>query len=366
MQKKPRLCFVGSMLGRNAGYITTQGQITADLFTAEGYETVCVSAKINRLARLAEIASVLIKNRRRFDLVLLEVYGGMSFFIADIVSLICKFFKKPLIMVLHGGGLPALIGKRPSWTKRVLRRANCLVAPSTFLAQNIGKHGFKIKVIANVIDLDIHPFHERRRISPRLIWMRSFHPVYYPQMAVKVLDELRKTYPNATLTMGGVDKGLEPEIKQMVAEMNLSDAVRFPGFLDTEQKAVEFSKADIYLNTNRIDNMPVSVLEACAFGLPVVATNVGGLPFLISHGENGLLVENENATEMVEAVKLLLEDSDLAQKISRGGRALAEKSGWQSVRAEWEKLFAEILNKKAENSSLRFTSNELNIEKQKS
>jgi glycosyltransferase involved in cell wall biosynthesis len=130
----------------------------------------------------------------------------------------------------------------------------------------------------------------------------------------------------------------------------LSDAVTFPGFLNAEQKAQIFSAGDIYLNTNRIDNMPVSVLEACAFGLPVVSTKIGGLPFLISHLENGLLVENEKVHEMVESVKLLLKDSNLAQKLSRNGRKLAERSGWKNVRADWEKLFAEVLQSKVKNS----------------
>ncbi len=366
MQKKPRICFVGSMLGRNAGYITTQGQITADLFTAEGYETVCVSAKINRIARLAEIASVLIKNRRRFDLVLLEVYSGLSMIIADLASLLCKTFKLPLIMVLHGGNLPEFIEKYPRRTKRILRRADRLVAPSPFLAEKIGAHGFEIQIVPNVVELESYPLRERKNLKPNLFWMRSFHPIYNPQMAVEVLAELRKSHPNVTLTMAGVDKGLEPEIKKMVSDLNLAEAVSFSGFLNAEQKMRRFSEADIFLNTNRADNMPVSIIEACACGLPVVSTNVGGLPFLISDGENGLLVENENAAEMAEAVKLLLEDAELAQRISRGGRALAERSGWQSVRAEWEKLFSEVLDKKAGNSPVRFNSNDLKIEKQKS
>lgn len=366
MRKKLRLCFVGSMLGRNAGYITTQGQITADLFAAEGYETFCVSTKVNRLARLADISAALIKNRHRFDLVLLEVYSGLSLIIADVASLICKTFKIPLIMVLHGGNLPEFIEKYPRWTKRVLRRADKLVAPSRFLARKIGSHGFEIHIVPNVLELDSYSFRERANLKPRLLWMRSFHPIYNPQMAIKVLAELRKTYPNATLIMAGVDKGLEPEIKKMVSESNLSAAVSFPGFLDAEGKAQAFSESDIFLNTNRADNMPVSVVEACAYGLPVVSTNVGGLPDLISQGENGLLVENENVCEMVEAVKLLLENSDTAKKISRGGRALAECSDWTAVRADWEKLFAAVLDKKADDFPLRFASNDLSVEKHKS
>jgi L-malate glycosyltransferase len=341
--KTTRICFVGNMLGKNAGYVTTQGQIVAELLVAEGFQIVCVSSKINRAARLAEIVLTLSLQNRRFDAVVLEVYSGLSFFIAEVASLLCKIFKLPLAMVLHGGNLPEFAEKHPRRARRVLKRANLLVAPSAFLAEKIGCCGFPVRVIPNVVNLAKYPFRERARISPQLIWMRSFHPIYNPQMAIEVFAELRKTFPAATLVMAGKDKGLEGEIKKMAARLNLSDAVRFAGFLDETKKIEEFAAADIYLNTNRIDNMPVSVVEACAMGLPVVATNVGGLPFLISDGKNGLLCQNENVGQMVACIKRLLENPELTGKISRSGRALAERSAWTTVKKDWENLFREIV-----------------------
>jgi glycosyltransferase involved in cell wall biosynthesis len=364
IEKKFRLCFVGNMLGRRAGYITTQGQITADLFAAEGYDVVCVSSKLNRAARLAEIVAALVKNRRRLDIVLVEVYSGLGFFIADVTARLCKALKLPLIMVLHGGNLPEFMQKHPHWTERVLRQAPRLVTPSAFLAEKIGARGFEINVISNVIDLNLYSFRERSRLSPRLIWMRSFHPIYNPEMALAVLAELRKIHAGTTLIMAGMDKGLEPQIKRRAAEMNLSGAVSFPGFLDARQKSELFSGSDIFLNTTRVDNMPVAVLEACAFGLAVVATNVGGLPFLIKHGENGLLVESEDARGMVEAINLLLKDSGLAQKLSRRARSLAERSAWNEVRLHWEKLFVEILNIESKEFKPRLPIQNLAAEKQ--
>ena len=345
------ICFIGNMLGRNAGYITTQGQIVADLFAADGYKTTCVSSKINRAARIAEITRTLTKNHRTFDVVLLDTYSGMSFITADVVGLLCKKFKLPIIMILRGGNLPEFMQKYPRWTKKVLNRADSLVAPSEYLAEKIGDWGYAISVITNIIDLSRYQYRERSNISPKLIWMRSFHPIYNPEMAVKVLAKLRQSKPDATLTMAGNDKGLENEIKALVEKLGLSGAVRFAGFLDLEKKLREFSDAGIYINTNRIDNMPVSVVEARALGLPVVATDVGGLPYLIEHGENGFLVSSEDVDAMVKSIKMLLDNPELTQKISRNGRALAENSAWTTVRLEWERLIEEVLAKKSLESS---------------
>jgi glycosyltransferase involved in cell wall biosynthesis len=232
----------------------------------------------------------------------------------------------------------------PRWTKSVLNLAHSLISPSRYLADGIGKFGYKITEIANSIDLSQYAFRERRDIQPRLIWMRSFHAIYNPEMAVRVLSQLRTTYPTATLTMAGVDKGMEIAMRQLVSDLELTDSVTFPGFLDCDGKAREFMTADVYLNTNRIDNMPVSVIEACAFGLPVVATSVGGVPYLIDHGNNGMLVPDNDVTAMTETIRQLLADPNLTRRISLGARKLAERSSWDRLRIEWEKLLTNVLN----------------------
>jgi glycosyltransferase involved in cell wall biosynthesis len=126
----------------------------------------------------------------------------------------------------------------------------------------------------------------------------------------------------------------------MARELGLGDAVRFPGYLDMAAKVREGNAADIFLNTNRIDNMPVSVIEACAMGLPVVATNVGGIPQLLTDGETALLVPDDDDEAMAAASLRLLHDAALASELSQNGRELASHSSWEQVRPQWERLFA--------------------------
>ena len=212
-----------------------------------------------------------------------------------------------------------------------------------FLAGEIQRLGFEIRVIPNVIELRTYPFRPRRNVSPKLFWMRSFHPIYNPQMALEAFAMVKQKNPDATLVMAGVDKGLENAVKDLSWDMGLCDSVRFPGFLDERSKIREFSEADIYLNTNRIDNMPVSIVEACAMGVAVVATDVGGVSHLIKNEVNGMLVADNDPKEMAAAIEKLLADPDLTERLSRNGRLLAERSDWNNVRNAWEALFADIL-----------------------
>jgi glycosyltransferase involved in cell wall biosynthesis len=151
--------------------------------------------------------------------------------------------------------------------------------------------------------------------------------------------------------MAGQDKGFEGEVRRLAGELGVAPAVRFAGFLDRDAKAREGDAADIYINTNRIDNMPVAVVEACAMGLPVVATAVGGVPDLLTDGETGLLVPDDDAAAMTAAILRLLEDPALAERLSRNGRRLAERSSWPEVRRQWETLFARVTERRAPEGS---------------
>ena len=251
---------------------------------------------------MAEIVMTVVGRRRSIDILIVEVYSGPSFVIADTVSLIGKYLGIPTIGVLHGGSLPGFMARHTKWVSRVLHRFDELVTPSAYLKEAFRDFGFKSRIIPNVIDLELYPHRLRRKIEPKLIWMRAFHSIYNPGLAIEAFSLILDKQADATLVMAGVDKGLEASVKRLARDLGVDRRTRFPGFLDPESKAREFSEADIYLNTNDVDNMPVTVVESCAFGLPVIATDVGGIGCLITHGIEGLLVPAGNAEGIADAV----------------------------------------------------------------
>ncbi len=337
------VCFVGLMTGKHKGFLTSQGLIVSDrLATAGGYAVLTTSAVRNRYLRLLDIAGTLFRSWRRVDIQCLEIYGGPSFVMEDMASAVGKLLGHKIVMVLHGGALPTFVDRYPTWTRRVLKRADALVTPSAYLQRAVAARGFSARVIPNVVDLGTYPYKQRRRLAPRLFWMRSFHPIWNPAMAVRMLALVRRQVPDATLVLAGQDKGSQHQTERLAVDLGVAGAVRFPGFLDEKAKIAAFRAADVFVNTNRIDNMPVSVVEACAMGLPVVSTRVGGIPDLLVDGETGLLVPDDDAAAMAEAVLRLLRDEELAARLSANGRCLAELSEWTRVRPQWDRLFSEL------------------------
>lgn len=341
--KLPRLCFVGPMLGRNDGWVKTQGEILNDLFAGAGYQVRLTSVIPNRILRMTDIILSLLKWRREIDIVNLSVFSGPAFVLSDMASQVTKRIGKPLIFVLRGGNLPDFSKRHPQWVRRVFNRCDALVSPSGFLAHFFREWGFDVKVVPNVIQIENYTYRLRQVAQPNLLWMRTFHPLYHPEMAVEVLNVLRERYPQTCLTMAGQEKGLLESVKSLAARYDLLGSIRFTGFLETSGKQSEFAAHDIYLHTNRVDNMPVSIVEAAAFGLPVVATEVGGIPYLLKHEHTALLVKNEDVQGMAQSVIRLIEEPDLCRKLSENGRELAESCSWANVRPEWEKIFEKLL-----------------------
>lgn len=213
------------------------------------------------------------------------------------------------------------------------------VAPSGYLKTALEQAGFNATCIPNFIRIERYPFVQRARIRPNLLWVRAFEQTYHPEMSVRVFAAIQKTYPEAQLCMVGPDKDGSMECcKLLVAQLGISQQVQFPGQM-TKAKWIELSADyDIFLSTPHFDNTPVSVVEAMALGLPVVSTGVGGMPYLIEHGKDGLLSPDADEAAMIRHLRRLLTDPDLAGSINRNARQKVESFDWKMVEKQWLEL----------------------------
>jgi L-malate glycosyltransferase len=339
----PTICFVGPMIGMHPGCVTTQDEILAGLFCKAGYRVFSLSHKRGRLARLVDTVAGILRSQEDIDVFCISVYGGLSFVNEDIASLLATLFKRPVIFHLHGGALPDFLTRHPLWGARVLSRGKALIAPSQYLQRSIRAGSGPTSIIPNVVDLQGYTFRLRQRVRPRLLWMRTFHEIWNPRMALRVMGRLRNDGIDARLVMGGQDKGMLGRLRAQAETMGIAGAVSFPGFLDAGAKVRYGDECDIFINTNRVDNTPVALIEAWAMGLPVVSTNVGGIPDLVRDGETGLLVDSDDDAAMAWKIKDLLQNVALARQLSESGRRKAETCSWENVRPQWEDLLVRVM-----------------------
>jgi glycosyltransferase involved in cell wall biosynthesis len=272
------------------------------------------------------------------------VYSGTSFAIARFASYLGrKLGHKQVVLFLHGGNLPAYAQQHRSAVVRAYDRADVILAPSSYLADAFRPWGYDIAVVPNLLPFDPPAGQARTEARPALMWMRTFAEEYDPLAAVEAFRIVAEAHPAATLTMAGTDHGLLAATRARVDELGLADRVAFPGYLDAAGKADAFARHDLFLNTNRVDNTPVSVLEAAAAGLVPVAMRVGGIPALLTDGTDSVLVAPGDAEAMAAAVGDLLADPARFATLSAGARDLAQRSTWPSVERAWSEQFERLL-----------------------
>ena len=331
------LLYIGNELELRGGAPTSIDSLTP-LLKKEGFEVKTSSAKKNQLLRLSEMMISIIRNKSWADVVLIDTYSTRNFWYAILTAELCSKLNLDYILLLHGGGLPERLKNTPKLSASLFKKAKLNIAPSLYLFKEFQQAGFgNIKYIPNSIFLKDYSFKIREVIKPKLLWVRAFAEIYNPILAIKVLEELLKEYPDAELCMVGPEKDESFGECFSYAEKNKLP-VKFTGKL-TKQKWTDLSNEyDIFLNTTNVDNTPVSLIEAMALGFPIISTNVGGIPYLLKDKETGLLVAPENKSVMVDAISTLLENSNLAEKLSQNARHQSEKFDWEIVKNDWKKV----------------------------
>lgn len=333
-----RVGIVGPLLGGHRGWVPSPGEALAVRLREDGRRVRTVSTVRRPLPRAIDTFARMLAWRGRVDVVVALVFSGKGFAVADLAGRLSRaWLRVPVVLWLHGGDLPRFATRRARWVDRVLGAADRIVAPSRYLIESL-PIAADSTVIPNPIDLDRYTFRQRDRIEPRLLWMRTFHDIYQPEMALDTLARLRDRHPTARLTMAGQDRGELDSVRARARAVGLEASVDFPGFLDAAAKRRAFDAHDVFLNTNRVDNTPVTVIEAMASGLPVVSTDAGGLPYLIDHGHTGLLVPSTDADAMAAAVAGLIDDPRQAKRLSKAGREVAADCARDRVVERWSAL----------------------------
>ena len=284
------------------------------------------------------------RHRHRYDVAQVDVYSGPAFFWAEAVTWVLRRAGKPYILTLHGGNLPTFARRWPGRVRHLLRSATMVTTPSRYLQEKMAPYREDIRLLPNPIDIERYPFRLRAQPKPRLVWLRAFHAIYNPALAPRVLVHLVDEFPDVHLIMVGPDKGdgSFQATQRLVEKLGLDDHIHFPGSVPKEAVPKWLDKGDIFINTTNVDNTPVSVLEAMACGLCIVSTNVGGIPYLLEHEADALLVPPDDPESMATAVRRILTEPWLAKRLSLHARRKAEQFNWANILSQWEALFIEI------------------------
>jgi glycosyltransferase involved in cell wall biosynthesis len=263
-----------------------------------------------------------------------------SFLIAPTPALlVAKLWGKKTLIHYHSG--EARDHLRTSTIARgVLKHVDRLVTPSAYLVEVFCEFGLKADPIPNIVDFSQFRYRERRPLRPHLVCTRGFHPYYCVDVVVKAFALVQRDFPDARLDLvgGGL---LEDEVRELVSKLGII-GVNFCGVASRSQIGNYYDQADIFINASRLDNMPVSVLEAYASGTPVVSTSPEGMNYLVHHERTGLLSPLGDAESLAANVVRVLREPELAARLISGGLDQMQQYRWEVVREQWLEIYRSL------------------------
>lgn len=337
MSKRKKLLYVGNKLSK-FGITVTSIETLGALLKREGFEIIFTSSKKNKILRLLDMISMVLRNAFKVNYILIDTYSTQNFYYAIVVGNLARLLKVKYIPILRGGDLPTRLKNSPAQSRKLFFGAFKNVAPSLYLEKAFIEEGYKNLIhIPNTIELKNYEFKLRETLEVKLLWVRSFNKIYNPTLAIDIVSSLISEGYSASLCMIGPEKdGSLEECKKIAITQNLP--VTFTGGLNKEEWIKKSEEFDIFINTTNFDNTPVSVIEAMALGLPVISTNVGGLPYLIENSVDGILVPPNNSKAFMKEIVKLIEQPEKTQNLTKKARKKVELFDWEAVKHQWLQL----------------------------
>ena len=252
--------------------------------------------------------------------------------------LIGRLMGKRVILNYRSGQLAAHLEKWPRTTMPVLKRVDQIIVPSSFLVGVFARFGVAAESVFNFVEVERIPY--RGAIS----CARSFSPIAILRRCITSdascarSPSFKRLCPNARLTVAG-DGEQRDQLHALARELGLRN-VDFLGQVPPERMPALYDAADIYLNSPNIDNMPNSIIEAFAAGLPVVTTSAGGIPHIVTQEQTGLMVDCNDHGALGAAALRLLADPALGLRLTTQARQeVLDRYTWSAVHRAWRRVY---------------------------
>lgn len=248
----------------------------------------------------------------------------------------------PVVVNYRGGELAAFLARSLKVTGPSLRKATRIIVPSGFLQAIFARHQLASAIVPNIVSLERFSPAPVKVAAPCVLLARNLEPIYDNATALRAFALIVRVHPQARLVIAGSGP-LRDELIALAKELGLSNAVEFTGAVDNQAMPALYRRADLMLNPSLVDNTPNSVLEALASGVPVVTSNVGGIPFLVEHERTALLVPPRAPQQMAEAALRVLADPALAEGLRERGRLHVQQFRWEVVRPQLFATYRDVL-----------------------
>jgi glycosyltransferase involved in cell wall biosynthesis len=300
---------------------------------------------LRTLTTEATYLALLARELRRADIVHVFSAAYSSFLLAPLPAmLMARAFGRPVILNYRSGQAPDHL-RRSRIARAAIARVDRTIVPSRYLVDVFSSFGLGAVPVPNVVDLESFSFRERFPLRPRILSTRNFEPLYNVACTLRAFALVQQRWPEAELTLVG-GGSLDRDLRSLASTLGLRH-VTFTGRVAPQDIAAHYTAHDLYVQSPNIDNMPTSILEAFASGLPVVATNAGGVPAILTDGTHGLLASRDDHRALADRIVTLLEQPAMARRLARNAYASCQAYTWPRVRDQWLSNYRAVVGEPA-------------------
>jgi glycosyltransferase involved in cell wall biosynthesis len=261
-----------------------------------------------------------------------------SFLLAPMPAMaIGRALNKRVVLHYHSGEADDHLARWGKLVHPFLRLADVIAVPSEYLRRVFATHGYTAEVVPNIVDLSRFVYRERQPLRPRVLSTRNLEAYYRIDLAIEAFARFKAIEPAATLTIAGYGSE-EPRLRRLAAEIG-GGAIQFVGKVDPDAVPALLDDHDIFVNASTLDNQPVSILEACAAGIPIVSSSAGDIPAMVRDGESAWLAPTGDANALADGIAAVWRDHDAARARARRAHVEVANYSWPAVRARWEQIY---------------------------
>lgn len=262
----------------------------------------------------------------RHEIKIVHIHGGskISFWRKSIFILIGKFFGKKIIYHIHGGAFKEFTQKNRNAVHYIISHTDCIIALSESWKRYFEQefHHKNVVVVNNIIEYP-HLNPQVHNI-PTLLFLGCINRNKGIYDLLDIVIQNKQIYNcQFRLLIGG--KGEVECIKKLIQENNISNIVSYIGWVSGEKKSEVFNLSDIYILPSYYEGLPISILEAMSYAMPIISTNIGGIPEIVKEGINGFLVRPGNKAELKSAIDRLIADADLRKKMGNKSQCMVQQ-----------------------------------------
>lgn len=256
----------------------------------------------------------------------LHVARRVSFWRKSVFALAAIVLRRPVLLHIHSGGFPAFFHDECNWLQKrfirfVMNQADQLIVLSKVWHEILRPISInrRITVIENFIALPAQVPDDAARNKDHILFLGLLNRDKGFYDLLEAIVPLCEEFPSLMLVCGG--KGNQDEVVERIRQLRLENHVNLLGWISGQSKDAWLSRASFFVLPSYVEGMPMGILEAMAWGLPVVSTKIGDIPNVIEQGREGLLIDPGDVAGLRDAMRQLLRNDE-----ERGRMGVAARS----------------------------------------